>query len=308
MSVIGVGSPFAIVFPSGNAITQIRDLSPAHNFQDADEIPAGQNAPFFTGSDGAAPDIPIATPQIADVLSLFDTEGICKYFGDEDENTDVYYRAGKSGGMREDVDETVHWRARCQENAFVYWTGLQARQGQTAEISLRILPVYNGSVDPLVFSSGESLEGITSAVQHRFTLGPIAINGSALSSETDLSWNNNISTEEIAAGGGEFPEYRAIDAYRPQLVLQTRNLNIPAAFGARGTDLTSLTVYLRKRKQSGINFANGSTVHVKFTASAGTIKARGVRGNNAMAEVFIQLRKSSMGANPFTITLNSAIT
>lgn len=306
MTTASVYYPHAII-AGGTTITQMTDVTPANNFQDLAEFSAGQTAPQYSGSQFATPDITFNSPQIASVLAAIDTEGVAVDLSGG--NVDLHYKKGNPHGTREADASLVHLRGRLTTNALLYWTGLRASQGQLAEISCRLLPVWDGTNNPIIWTGSLALAG-TSQAAEQFTLGRIDLNGTNISAVQDLDWNNNVEPEEVGDSGEPFISYGGINRFSPQFTFRTRDTTVISTYGAVGTALTGFEVYLRKKAASGINVADATAQHIKlFKASAaGTIKARQVSGLNGMAEVFVQLLKPSAAADPFDISTTSAIT
>jgi hypothetical protein len=75
-----------------------------------------------------------------------------------------------------------------------------------------------------------------------------------------------------------------------------------------GTEMTALTMYLRKRKQSQINYDDGDTVHIKFTATKGTIKTLQTQGERGTDSIEIHLQRPAAATALFTLATGQAIT
>jgi hypothetical protein len=281
--------PHAVIFPGGNVISQLTDLSGARNFADLAERSPSDIGPTFTGSQQSTPDINFGTQEVKTLLDLMTLQGICDDFSGG--NVDVEYRAGKNRGDREDTTDTDHLRLRCESNAYASWQSLKVDQGSNAEIRARVVPVYDGVNNPMVAASGVALSVSNPAVSQLYTQGPIKINGTTLDLVQGSSWENNIEYDEQVGDEG-FYVWSGIRAFAPMITIRTRKSSYYAAYGEKGTALTSLTLYLRRRQRNGMNEPNGSAVHIAFTHTAGTIKARTL-GNTGEVEIGIQLEKAA---------------
>lgn len=308
MTTSAVFYPHAIDLDGGTTvITQMSDVTPANNYTDLVEFSAGQTSPQYSGSQFAIPDITFTTGQLNTFLGAVDTEGVAVDLSAA--SVDLYYKKGLPHGTREADASLAHLRGRLTTNALLYWTGLRASQGGQAELTARLLPVWDGTNNPLIWTGSLALAG-TSQAAEQFTLGRIDLNGVNIASVQDLDWQNNIVTEEVGDSGEPFITYGAIDTYSTSFTFHTRNTEVLATYGAAGTALTSFEVYLRRKVASGINVADVTATHVKLhkASAAGTIKARSVTGLKGMAEVFVQLTKASATADLFDIVAASAIT
>lgn len=289
---------------NGTFIAQVRDVTPSRNLDELVEFAAGQTAPQYRGSHEARPEIVVVTTQVKDVLDAMTVSGLVGDFSAG--NVDLYYKAGKSKALREADASLVHLRVRC-DNAFGYWTRLTARQGAAATIELRIVPVYDGVNIPLVATGSVALSG-TSVVDHIFTLGPLALNGSNLDALQGFEWENNVQAEEVTDSGVPYLAYGGVAAFAPRIRATTRDAGVFATYG-NGTALTALAAYLRKKqKASPAPVADVTAEHIKLTATAGDIVAPGLTGLAAEGDLMIGLEKPDAASDPFAVDTASAIT
>jgi hypothetical protein len=77
--------------------------------------------------------------------------------------------------------------------------------------------------------------------------------------------------------------------------------------GEIGAPVTSLDVFLRRRKAAMINYDDGDTVHLKLSATAGTAKVLQTQGDRGTDSVEIHLQRPTAGGALFTVTANQAI-
>lgn len=305
MTTTTVYYPHAIV--SGTpalSLTQLDDVQPSHNFQDLTEFAAGQVGPQFTGTHLASPDNRFSSSQIKDI---FDACVAGKYNVIRDlsaGNVDVEFKAGENRGTRIADASLAHIRGRMANNAAICWESFSARMGSVVSLRARIVAVMVGGNDPLIFTNSVAITA-TSAVSQLYTLGPVKVNGTFLSAVQDVEWTNNLQYEEIADSGEAFLTYFSVMRLAPVLTIRTRDLSVISTFGTRGTALSSLSQFLRKKLASDINEADASAVHIGLTATTGTVKARQIATN--MAEVAIHLRQSAQNTAPFSINTATAI-
>jgi hypothetical protein len=304
MSTTTVYYPHAIVAGAVFTLTQLDDVAPSHNFQDLTEFAAGQVGPQFTGTHLASPDNRFSSSQITSILDAC-VAGRYNVIRDLSAgNVDVEFKAGENLGTRVADASLAHLRGRMANNAAICWEGFSARMGAVVSLRSRIVAVMVGGNDPLIFTSGVALTA-ASAVSHLYTLGPVKINGSFVNAVEEVDWQNNLAYEEVASDGEGFLTYFSVRTLAPVITVRTRDLAVVTAFGTKGTALTSLSQFLRKKLASGINEPDASTVHIALTATTGTVKARQIASN--MAEVQIHLRQSAQNVAPFAVDTASAI-
>lgn len=303
MSSTGISYPHAITLPSGGPITQITECSPAFNLEDLELTSAGQTSPQFTGAHQAKHDLNFSCREIATVLGACDVEAIMKDFSSD--NVDLYYKRGSSSGLRVADATASHLRGRMEDNAVLVWESIRVRQGETAEIRARLFPIWDGTNVPLVFTGSVALSG-TSAAAEAFTLGPAKINGTFLPSLIEMEWNNNIQYEEVFSNGDAYMTYAGVRHYSPVITLRTRDATAIATYGQQ-TAISSFSQFLRRKSASGFNVSDATETNIGFTASSGTIRARGVSGMDAMTEITVHLTKPNATSAPFAVDTTAAI-
>lgn len=299
--------PHAIYLPGGTVITQLSDVQPGHNFMDLTEFAAGQPVPQFTGTHQAAPDNKFSSSQVKAIMDACTDYNIAKDYSAG--NVDVEFKAGINLGVRQAEAALTHIRARAASNTMLVWESFTARQGQVTELRCRLVHVFNSAsgVDPLVFTNSLALAQV-SAIAYLFTLGPVKLNGSFLESVEEVTWNNNVEYEEVTDSGDAFLTYVGVKRTRPTISIMTRDLRTISTFGTRGTALSALSVFLRKKLASGINVPDATAQHLSLIAAAGTIKARESQsGDKTNAHLTIDLSAASPSTSPYTYNGATAI-
>lgn len=303
--------PHALDFAdAASVITQMTSVSPMYNFQDVVEFSSGDVAPMWSGSITSAPACNFSARQVKSILDLTDptaAHGHGKYYIAHDgtgSTCDLWLRKGESYGLRTADLTAEHERLR-MTRGFLRWDSITANQGSPAEISCMLAAGYDGTNDPLVPTQQSLLKD--EAVQHLFTLGPVTLNTADVGGLQGWTMNNGIAPETIFDKGIPFPTYLGIAAYNPTLVARVRNGALMRTIGTRGTAITSLVWYLRKLKASDLCEADATAVHIKFSATAGTVKARQV-DNRGMVDLFFQIQKASASAYAYTYNTTMAIT
>ncbi|MHC4108845.1 MAG: hypothetical protein ACYSTY_12235 [Planctomycetota bacterium] len=312
MATAAVYYPHVIRVQTGGAaysdITQLTDVIPANNYQDLVEFASGQTAPQFVGSEGTTPDINFTSRQLKTVLDLIDTESVA--MKPKAYPVDVHYKKGDEGGTRVADATAQHLRARmAASTAMLYLMSISANQGASAELRARLLAIWDGTNNPVVWTGSLALAA-TSAATHTYTLGRVDLNGTDLAAvqSVDLQWN--VTPEEVADSGEAFITYGGVAQFSPTLVITTRDTNAMVTYGATagGVTLTALECYFRKRDDNLINVADGTAEHIKITATSGLIKGRQASGLNGSTEIFVQLTKPNATTAPLIINTASAIT
>lgn len=308
MSTNVVYYPHAIYFgPTGTTVSQLSDIEPGYNFEHLTEFSASQAIPFFTGSHQAAPDIKFSSSQLKSLLDLATDYGVAKSF--DTGNVDLEYKAGKNLGVRTPNATAAHIRARGTQNVMLVWESLTAKQGQIAEARCRLVYVQNPQtgLDPMVFTNSLALAQ-ASDILHLFTLGPVKINGTWFYSVEEVSWNNNIVYEEEVSDGDGFLTYCGVKRYSPVLTITARKVDSMGTFGTKGTALSALSCFLRKKFKSGINVPDATAEHIGFTATSGTIKSIACKSSDkTMSTVEIHLQSDVQDTAPFTYSGSTAI-
>jgi hypothetical protein len=289
-------------------LSVLNDVEPSHNFSDLTEHAAGQVAPFLTGSHMASPDNRFSTPQLTTLLAVTIAGDyyIARNLGSH--TTDILYRAGVNLGTRVARATTGHVRMRADRNSMLVVESITCRDGGLADARCRLVHVLNSATgaDPLVPVAGVALSGLaTGGLLH--TLGPMALNGTALKGVTDWTLDFNVEYDAESSHGDGFPTWCCIKRYRPVWTIHTRSTQYVATFGSRGTALSSLLAYTRAKQASGINYADAAEYHIGFSSSNGTIKARKISGDKAQCEITVDCNSAAEDTAAVAIAVNQAI-
>jgi len=301
MTTASVFYPHAIDLDAGtNVISELTDVTPAINSQDIVEYSAAETAPMYGGSFGAIPDINFTTPQIKTILDLIDTEGVSKDLSAA--NVDLWYRKGAASGSRTATATLAHERYRLTTNAMMILGSLEASQGAVATVRTRLLPIWDGSTVPMVFTGSLALSG-TSAASEFFTLGKVDLNGTDIGAVQSLSIDYQVEMEEVQDSGEPYISYGAIRRFAPRVTITTRDTTLLGTYGVAGTALTASDFYFRKLNANGNVVADVTAGHIKLNATAGVIRAREISGvPESMVSIEIDLLKPDATTAPLVIT------
>jgi len=295
---------YGVLLPNSALISELTDCTPKAAVEAMTAICAGDPMPQFVGGHGAKPQVDFRSPQIKTIL---DVAGMLGYDASAG-NTDLHYRSGTNLATRASTGLRIRLL-----RALLHWTQLTARQNEPAEISCSIVPTYDGTNAPMTPAGAIAVPALAAMPQEYYTLGPVAINGSLVAGVTDWSLDLGVKTHVEQSDGEPYPSWCGIESHEPVLTVNTRYLASWATTGVGGLALSSLVFYLRKKALDSAGcVANGSAVHVKFTAAKGVVfvdQNSGGADGPATCGLRIHLRKAAVGdTHPIAVNTASAIT
>jgi len=300
-----------LFYPAGlksNAtyIHSCRSQSLDRMLEELTEFASGDWAPSFTGSKSGAPEFQIEATDIQAVLGLMTDEELTADLSAT--NVDLFFRQAKPHALRYDEGDAEHMVYRLTSNAMAYWTQIQANQNDESRISLTVCAMDNGSNAPLIQTPSQTID-VAGLIANLWTLGPIEINGSEVPGVQSMTWTNNLEIEKVSESGSEYPTLLVARQARPVVRIEGLDLEELDSIVTEieGEELTELVVYLRKRRQSRINFGDADTVHLKFTATKGTAKILQTQGERGTDSIEIHLQRPTAGGALFTVATGQAI-
>lgn len=254
-----------------------------------------------------SPAASFTTLAIAQMLAIAGTQGvdIATLTG----GIKLYLQKFKDGGTREGASS--HRKYAIADGIMVPQT-LSVQHQQDAQLPYQIITKYDGSNDPIVESDGVSVpSGV--ADNQRFSLGPVTIAGVTIDHVKSLDLDFGIDAQTEGADGDVWDTQTFIRFIRPVLTIRgidptwLKSTNIPR-LGKAATHANT-TFYLKKRADAGTFVANGSAVHIKFTADGlATVDQPFDASGQDAAETVLTLRMRYDGTNdPVVVTLNSVI-
>ena len=300
-----------LYYPAGikvNAtyVNSSRSQSIDRMLEELTEFSAGDWAPSFTGSKSAAPEYQVEATDIAAVLGLMSDEEMT---GDlSASNVDLFFRQAKPHALRYGEATANHMVYRLTSNAMLYWTQIQASQNDEARISMTVCSSFNGTNAPLIVIPDQTID-TAALIANLYTLGPVTVNTVDIPGVQSMTFSTNIEVEKISESGSQYPTLLVAKQARPVLRLEGLDLEEnDDVINWLGTEMTALTMYLRERKQSQINYDDGDTVHIKFTATKGTIKTLQTQGERGTDSIEIHLQRPAAATALFTLATGQAIT
>lgn len=262
MSVTRVDTMAAVVM-GATTLTGVRRKSVDPAIQIALEMMGGATQPSFGGLLQQDPGISFGITDIARMLTVtgvgtLDIPGsvasVVSYWANMENKKTVTAGA-------------AHDRERILAGMIVPMR-INARQGQFAEMDVSVLPIYDGTNNPIIFDTAQSLP--TGVVSQAFTLGPVSVNGTAVNGGLSMVIDFGFSIERIAGDGDTWPTFVCTYANAPRIELATPNRALLNQLGLSGGNITAdVVAYLRGMERNKKAYANASAQHIKFTAVDG---------------------------------------
>ena len=273
MTAPNVYVPNAVKFPSGNTLHQVEGIPFDAGFNPLRVIPAGGTFPGFSGYHFVDPTITISTTQIADVLAYLTLDNMAA--GSVLTDIDLEYQELGNVNVRTDQTSSDHLSLKANGHLTVL-NSISAAAGQaaTAEFTIYAISAAAG-VAPLIRTAGTSITG-SPVIQSLFTLGPVSVDSTDICVD---SWRfdlNPVVRKKQCSGGG-YMEFASVETSAPTLTVTTDDVAAATAGIDTGTAVTTIEFYLRKKTAGGINVANGTAQHIKFTGTTASQHPGGPR-------------------------------
>lgn len=248
-----------------NLDTDVNELIQAAN---------GQVDPQFVALMGQAPKVSWTTSALARALAKI---GIGGYAIADDDEAVFFLQAMAAGGTR--AGTLSHLKLTLNEGIQVPRT-LQGSQGGIATISYEAFATYDGTNDPVVLATSQTLTG-SPTVDELFTVGPVVINGAVLDGIQDITIDFGIGELIQAANGQVWPEFAGIMGRQPVITIRTVDSLAIDTFGLTGTaqGATDSLIHFRKLSEGGTRVADNVAEHIKITLDEGRITTRTVSGS-----------------------------
>lgn len=225
--------------------------------------PTGHVAPLFNCVLQQRPVINFQTPQIDTVWANVGQYGLA-VTGD----TDLYEKAATATGNTARAS-AAHKRYRVSD-CFVFWSRVVLPHNGEGVADVTIIPVYDGSNEPLV-PAGSTALVTTQAAGNHFGAGPVAFNGTTINGVQEIEV---VSGVQLMQEGGEsevWDTFVGAVTVEPVINVRMRDAVSLTLIGLDGTALngsTGITVYGRHMTGTGRS-ANGTSAHVKVVGANG---------------------------------------
>jgi hypothetical protein len=160
-------------------------------------------------------------------------------------------------------------------------TSLNCRQGVAAEARCEYWSLYDGETKPFTLSVAANASGVTApAVNSKYYLGPVKINGTALTDVQSVEVTPGLDVRWIKGDGDVFPRNCAIYLRRPTFKINfstPQNLNTLAALYL--VEKTNVDVFLRKGTTGDAGrVADGTAEHIRIRSSSAAAKPDDLTG------------------------------
>jgi hypothetical protein len=266
--------------------------------------PAGHVAPMFRAGLQQRPVFTFTTPEIDVAWANIGQYGLAVTA-----DTDIYEKLATATGNAA-RNASSHKRYRISD-CFIFWSRVMLPHNGEGTIDISIIPVYDGSNEPIV-PAGSTALVTTQASGNHFGAGPTAWNGTTLNGIQSIEIATN---PDLIQEGGEseiWDTFVGIRTIEPVVTLQFRDATSLTGIGLDGTVLngsTGLTLYGRHMTGVGRS-ANGSSAHIKLVGANGTILPQEISTQDSdptMHSARVELVAASDSTDPMTISTAQAI-
>lgn len=182
-------------------------------------------------------------------------------------SVDVYLTKVDPRG--ENASGSNHIRYSCSRGMIVLRSA-QAKDGSTATAQIEIHgESADGTTNPFTISTGVAIP-TTPILNELFTVGPVSVNGSSVSSVTGIDLDMGYTIVKQSSHGEVYPTHVFVTEKNPKLTITSVDASVVSTFTTIGTALTSstFTAFFRKIANKATRTADGTAEHVKIAGSA----------------------------------------
>lgn len=297
-----------IVLGTGGVVSELQDATPDPHIDYLVGRAAGYPEPIFIGAHKIKPDIVFQSMQLKTLLDACNTGGAAPLGADlSAANTDLFYQDAPNKGSRSAVASLLHQRFRLAK-AMLYWTQITAQDGQEAQISARLKPIWDGTNVPLVAAGTLAITG-TPIGAERYTLGPVKIDGTTLTGITQVQVESGIQLDEATSDGELYDSFCGIEQTAPSILLTGNTIEWWNTYGLLAAIATGVTVYFRQKNSTG-NWpdVNVPSKHISITGAAGSVAPDRTNGIKSQTTLRITLAAPSFVAPSLTVNTASDVT
>lgn len=266
--------------------------------------PAGHVAPMFRAGLQQRPVWTFTTSEIATVWANIGQYGLAVTA-----DTDIYEKLAVATGNAA-RNASSHKRYRISD-CFIFWSRVSLPHNGEGTIDVSIIPVYDGSNEPIV-PAGSTALITTQSVGDHFGAGPVAWNGTTLNGIQSIEIATN---PQLIQEGGEseiWDTWVGMETIDPVVTLNFRDATSLTGIGLDGTVLngsTGLTLFARHMTGVGRS-ANGASAHLKLLGANGTIIPQEIGTQDSaptMHSARVELVAASDSTDPMTLTTGTTI-
>lgn len=274
MAIGNVSQLHTLYWNSATHINQLEDLTPAAVTERIVKHCAGTYYPNFTSIMAQNPEISFSTGQLQSLLGLWDASAPVILASSS--NTDLHYKVVTNKGTATSSGE----RLRVASSALVL-DSITAGHQQLAMARCRLIPVYDGTNDPIVGATATANPTSTPVNQH-YGLGPVTIDGTEMDGVIDVSIATNMQLVRKGDASEPWPRGIYMLQWQPTFTIRTHNITNWDTYDMDGGAITStgVAVWLRAKSANGINVANGTTSHIKVYTGTAHLVVESITGGN----------------------------
>lgn len=255
-----------MVLGSG-AISGIQSYSHSSGLAVTNPTSDGRSTARIAALIDESPSISATTLDVAGALSVL---GMAGYVG----ASKIYFIDMGDGGAA--AAGSVHTEISL-DDALTVPRSLTVSQDGNATLSFESFGYESTGASPVSFSTSSALpSGI--GTTNLFGIGPVTINGAALTNITDISIDFGVSVVANRSDGAISPKLVTVNELFPVFSITCNDPD--AAFLAPATISSTTTVGLRKRAAGGRFVADGTGAHIEFTIAQGIVRRMAATGGN----------------------------
>jgi hypothetical protein len=301
--------PHGIYVLGSTFLGQADDIRLDSNVDKLQVHATGDTMPGFTGGRKTEPEFKLPTMDLYNVFTLVNSgdEALCRDLSSG--NVDLMFRQAKNLATREAVGSSKHVIYRLIQSAMMIWDSFEVSQDAEAKIETRFVPCYSSSQATVTLLKEQTIQA-ASAITKLYTIGKVVINGTTVNRVKKIAWNNNATVEKESADGQTEAAHVCVGKCNPEVTVDTQELEQIQAFTSQGTALDGsdgLEIYLRRRQQGKINYADNASQHIKLKATTGSVWHDGTQGEKATGSLKVFLQRPSNGGAVWTITTGVTI-
>jgi len=275
MAIYTLGPVFLNDGGDGTLLDQCEEIGYDDGLQRLLAAADGQVDPTWSATTMQSPGPTFATTDLNEALALNSAKFLFKGLElSASLVAELYYQQAQHG---HELYSGAHHLKLAVNKGMLVPRGLVANHGQgLARLAVGVVPVYDGSNDPIVISSDQALPG-TPAVSCGFGVGPVTLTGAWGSVSLDdevlgISFDPGIALRTVGGGSKPWPFFTGIRARRPTFTLRLSDMGVLATLGLAGKALTSGVIYLRAFERASACYADASEQHVKITLYQGAAR------------------------------------
>lgn len=224
---------------------------------------AGEVHPNFLATQVQQPSIPFSTTQIGTALTNVPLIGASVASGT------FYLKKGAVTG-RVARATTSHKKVACT-TACVYWSNIRLPHNGPGTIDVVIMPVYDGSTSPFVYTGSIALSGSVSS-QDYFGAGPVYINNTAYTDVQEINISSGVELFMLGGSSEVFNTAIGVRTTQPTIeVKMLRSINWPTLTpdGVALDGTNGFIAYGKKFSSDGQRVGNTTAGHVGVSCLSG---------------------------------------